>query len=163
LIRNHNKTALFSCLLYFVCGYCYSKFHDAGKNIRINFLPFGATAQDELWPPEQSASILLYSEADCLVSEQFSFYGVRLLASRPTHKLEDQGILFVWLLPFDLSGMGAPTSSYATAGIALRVSGALKPHHHDKVETPSVGIHMNCIILSHQPRSSDVCFETGIT
>jgi hypothetical protein len=36
--------------------------------------------------------------------------------------------------------MGAPTSSYATAGIALRVSEALKPHHHDKVETPSVGI-----------------------
>jgi hypothetical protein len=35
--------------------------------------------------------------------------------------------------------MGDPTSSYATAGIALRVSGALKPHHHDKVETPSVG------------------------
>jgi hypothetical protein len=34
--------------------------------------------------------------------------------------------------------MGAPTSSYATAGIALRVSGALKPHHYDKVETPSV-------------------------
>jgi hypothetical protein len=36
--------------------------------------------------------------------------------------------------------MGAPTSSYATAGIALRVSGALKPHHHGKVETPSVGL-----------------------
>jgi hypothetical protein len=47
--------------------------------------------------------------------------------------------LFVGLLPLDLSGMGAPTSSYATAGIALRVSGALKPHHHDKEETPSVG------------------------
>jgi hypothetical protein len=31
------------------------------------------------------------------------------------------------------------TSSYATAGIALRVSGTLKPHHHDKAETPSVG------------------------
>jgi hypothetical protein len=31
------------------------------------------------------------------------------------------------------------TSSYATAGIALRVSGALNPHHRDKVETPSVG------------------------
>jgi hypothetical protein len=46
--------------------------------------------------------------------------------------------LFVWLLPLDLSGMGAPTNSYATAGIALRVSGALKPHHHDKVETPSM-------------------------
>jgi hypothetical protein len=32
------------------------------------------------------------SEAHYLVSEQFSFYGVRLLASRPTPKLEDQGI-----------------------------------------------------------------------
>jgi hypothetical protein len=32
---------------------------------------------------------LLYSEADCLVSEQFSFYGVRLLASRPTPNQED--------------------------------------------------------------------------
>jgi hypothetical protein len=81
------------------------------------------------------------SEADYLVPEQFSFYGVRLCASRPTPNLEDQVSLFVWLLPLDLSGMSAPTSSYATAGIALRVSGALKPHHHDKVETPSVGIH----------------------
>jgi hypothetical protein len=50
--------------------------------------------------------------------------------------------LFVWLLPFDLSSMAGPTSSYATAGIALRVSGALKPHHHDKVETPSVGRYL---------------------
>jgi hypothetical protein len=37
--------------------------------------------------------------------------------------------------------MGDSTSSYATAGIALRVSGAFKPHHHgDKVETQSMGI-----------------------
>jgi hypothetical protein len=58
-----------------------------------SFFPLGATAQGEFWPPEQSASILLYSsEADCLVSEQFSFYGVRLLASCPTPNLEDQGI-----------------------------------------------------------------------
>jgi hypothetical protein len=47
--------------------------------------------------------------------------------------------LFVWLLPLDLSGMGDTTSRYATAAIALRISGALKPNHHDKVETPSVG------------------------
>jgi hypothetical protein len=32
------------------------------------------------------------SEADSLVSEQFSFYGVRLLASRPTPNLDYQGI-----------------------------------------------------------------------
>jgi hypothetical protein len=36
--------------------------------------------------------------------------------------------------------MGGPTSSYVTAGIAFRVSGALKPHHHNKVEIPLVGL-----------------------
>jgi len=43
--------------------------------------------------------------------------------------------LFVWLLPFDLSGTGGPTGSYATAGIALWVSEAHKLPHHVKVET----------------------------
>jgi hypothetical protein len=41
-------------------------------------------------------SLILHSfhpfEADYLVSEHFSFYGVRLLVSSPTPKLEDQGI-----------------------------------------------------------------------
>jgi hypothetical protein len=32
------------------------------------------------------------SEAEYLVPEQFSFYGVRLLVSRPTPNMEDQGI-----------------------------------------------------------------------
>jgi hypothetical protein len=32
------------------------------------------------------------SEADYLVSEQFSFHGVRLLAALPTPNLEDQSI-----------------------------------------------------------------------
>jgi hypothetical protein len=32
------------------------------------------------------------SEADYLLPEQFSFYGVRLLVSRPTPNLEDQVI-----------------------------------------------------------------------
>jgi hypothetical protein len=35
--------------------------------------------------------------------------------------------------------MGGPASSYATAGIALRVISILKPPHHDKVETPRGG------------------------
>jgi hypothetical protein len=34
------------------------------------------------------------SEADYLVSKRLIFYGVRLLVSRPTHNLEDQGIPF---------------------------------------------------------------------
>jgi hypothetical protein len=67
------------------------------------------------------------SEADYLVSEQFSFYGVRSLALLSTPNLEDLGV------PLRLSGMGDPTSSHATAGIALRVPGALKSHHLDKV------------------------------
>ena len=45
--------------------------------------------------------------------------------------------LFVLLLPFDLSSKGGPSSSYATAGIAIRVTDVLKPPHHDKVETPT--------------------------
>jgi len=45
--------------------------------------------------------------------------------------------LFVWALPFDLSGMGGPTSRYATASIALRVTESHKPPHHYNVETPS--------------------------
>jgi hypothetical protein len=43
--------------------------------------------------------------------------------------------------------MGDPTSSYATAGIALKVSGAFKPHHDDKAQTPSVGLSSNYAIL----------------
>jgi hypothetical protein len=31
---------------------------------QISFLPLNAIAEGEFWPPEQSASILLYSEAD---------------------------------------------------------------------------------------------------
>jgi hypothetical protein len=39
------------------------------------------------------------------------FSGVGLLAPRPTPNLEDQGLHFVWSLPFDLSGMGGATRS----------------------------------------------------
>ena len=70
------------------------------------------------------------------------FSGTRLLALRPTPTWRTRVSLSVWLLPFDLSGLGDPTSSYATAGIALRVTKARKLPHHVKVETPSV----ECII-----------------
>jgi len=68
------------------------------------------------------------------------FSGARLLALRPTPPTWRARVsLFVWLLPFDLSGLGDPTSSYATAGTALRVAEARKLPHHVKVETPSGG------------------------
>jgi hypothetical protein len=35
--------------------------------------------------------------------------------------------------PLDLSGLGHPAGSNATAGLALRVTGTHKPFHHDKV------------------------------
>ena len=39
------------------------------------------------------------------------FYGVRLLASRPTPAWRARVSLFVWVITLDLSGMGGPTSS----------------------------------------------------
>jgi len=35
--------------------------------------------------------------------------------------------------PLDLSGLGDPAGSNATAGLALRVTGTHKPLHHEKV------------------------------
>jgi hypothetical protein len=49
-------------------------------------------------------------------------FTVRLLASRPTLNLEDQGIPLRLTPTPDLSGMGVRTNTYTTAGIALRVS-----------------------------------------
>jgi hypothetical protein len=65
------------------------------------------------------------------------------------------------------SGLGGPTSSYATAGIALTVSGALKPHHHDKVEIASVGIVISITtylpetMLDSESLFSEVCDAFG--
>jgi hypothetical protein len=58
--------------------------------------------------------------------------------------------------------MGAPTTSYATTGIALRVSGALKPHHHDKVETSSVGIILVYYYLYYMSQIKGYIFANTI-
>jgi hypothetical protein len=100
-------------------------------------------------------------EADYLVSQQFNFYGVRLLASRLTPNLEDQGIPLCLVRPLNLSGMGDPTNSYATAGIALRVSGALKPHGHVKVETPSMGVSTLKQLKNNMPVSESKILKIG--
>jgi hypothetical protein len=54
--------------------------------------------------------------------ETFVFFTVR--GRQPLaqpHTWRTRVSLLVWIIPFDLSGLGDPTSSYATAGIALRV------------------------------------------
>jgi hypothetical protein len=47
--------------------------------------------------------------------------------------------LFVWVITFNVSGVGGPTSSYATASIALRIIWPHKPHHSVKVCIPRGG------------------------
>ena len=47
--------------------------------------------------------------------------------------------LFVWVITFDLSGMGGPTSSYTTVSIALRIILPQNLQHYVKVGIPSGG------------------------
>jgi hypothetical protein len=80
--------------------------------------------------------------------ETFVFFTVRgrqPLAQPPTWRTRVS--LLVWIIPFDLSGMGGSTSSYATAGIALRVIWPCKPHHYVKVETPSGGCFFQTALI----------------
>ena len=68
------------------------------------------------------------------------FFTVWVISPKPTPNLEDQECLFIWLLPFDLSGMGGPVGSFETpASIALGVIEARKPPHRVKVATTGAG------------------------
>lgn len=61
--------------------------------------------------------------------------GVRLSVSRPNPRQRNTVSPFGRVITFDLSDMWDPTSSYVTAGIALRITWPLKPHHHVTVQT----------------------------
>jgi hypothetical protein len=65
-------------------------------------------------------------------------WGCRPHAQPPTWRTRVS--LFVWNFTLDLSGLGDPASRYSTAGLALGFIGTHKPQHHDKVETPLVGV-----------------------
>jgi hypothetical protein len=62
-----------------------------------------------------------------------AFYGVGPSTSRPTPTWRARVSVSVWIITFDMSGMGDLTSSYATASIALRIVSPRKPHHYVKV------------------------------
>jgi hypothetical protein len=79
--------------------------------------------------------------------------GRQPLAQPPTWRTSVS--LLVWIIPFDLSGMGGPTSSYATAGIALTVIWPHKPHHYVKVETPSGGMKVLSLGKRYPGRDSN--------
>jgi hypothetical protein len=78
----------------------------------------------------------------------FTVWGCEPHVQPPTWRT--RASLFVWLLPLDLSNLGGPTSSYATAGIALRVSGAFKLHHHNKGGGDSTGGGYILLLLCSQ-------------
>jgi hypothetical protein len=58
--------------------------------------------------------------------------------------------------PLDLSGLGDPTGSNATAGLALRVTGTHKPLYHGKVEIPIKGAKNIQGVIEGFPRGGDV-------
>ena len=65
--------------------------------------------------------LLIPSKASLRFSEHrfFSRVGSYPHAQPPTWRTRVS--LFVWVITFDLSGLGDPASSYATAGLALRI------------------------------------------
>jgi hypothetical protein len=100
--------------------------------IIIIIIIIGMTALCEPWPSSGLLNSLI-----------FTVWGCQPHARPPNWRTRVS--LFVWLLPLDLSGLGGPTSSYATTGRALRVSGALKPHHGDMVG------------IAHSSRLQQIC------
>jgi hypothetical protein len=75
------------------------------SSLKTACLPAGATALGEPWTPLQPVSTVRFLN-------KIIFYRMPLLAPCPTPNLEDQGVsLLVWILPFDLTGMGDPTGS----------------------------------------------------
>jgi hypothetical protein len=70
----------------------------------------------------------------------FTGLGCQPNAQQPTWRTRVS--FLVRNLTLDLSGLGDSASSYATAGIALEIIGARKPHRHDKAETPPGGLEL---------------------
>jgi hypothetical protein len=69
-------------------------------------------------------------------SQQICFTGLGCQPNAQPLTWRTRVSLLVLNLTLDLSGLGDPASSYASAGIALEITGARKPHRHDKAETP---------------------------
>jgi hypothetical protein len=117
------------------CGKCHSEYNSSSSLARQPFVSPGLPQNYSPFLPIVGLSS--YSFFGFLNNLILTAWSCWPHVQPPTWRISVS--LFVWLLPLDPSGLGGPTSSNATAGIALRVSGALKPHHHDKVGIASVG------------------------
>jgi hypothetical protein len=68
--------------------------------------------------------------------------------------------VFVWNLTLDLCGLGDPSSSCATTGIASEISGLQDPHCHDKAEKPSR--RQACVRVLHMTSGSNGCIPVKV-
>jgi hypothetical protein len=95
-------------------GYNYDHlgYHDVASSSSSS----GATVHDEPWPLLRLLPAIVKSFSTVKV---FTGWGRQHHAQPPT--LRARVSLFVWIIIFDMSGLGDPTSSYATAGIVLRI------------------------------------------
>jgi hypothetical protein len=98
------------------------------------------TVRCGLWLPIQFSSIpegqsVLLEFQMYRLFNKFVFTGLGCQPNAEPPTWRTRVSLLVWNLTLDLSGLGDPASSYATAGIALEITGARKPHRQDKAET----------------------------
>jgi hypothetical protein len=100
------------------------------------------TVRYGLWLPIQFSSIpdgptsVRLGFQLCRLINKFVFTGLGCQPNAQPPTWRTMVSLLVWNVTLDLSGLGDPASSYATAGIDLEIIGARKPHRHDKTETP---------------------------
>jgi hypothetical protein len=94
------------------------------------------------WPPQPSSSTLRGFSWGFETNPSFTGRSCHPHAQTPTWRTRVS--LLVWVITFGLSGMGAPASSCATVGVALRILGLRKPGHYVTVGIPSAGCYINC-------------------
>ena len=81
-------------------------------------------------------------------TEQYLWGGLSAPVQPPTWRTRVS--LFVWVITFDLFGMGGPTSSYATASIAPRITRPRKSHHYIQVGDGGLNIVVRENVQQHQ-------------
>jgi hypothetical protein len=112
------------------------------------------------------------SEASLRFSQNKFFYGLGYYPHAQTPTWWIKVSLFVWVITFDLSGMGVAASSYATTDLALRIISAHKPYHYVKVGTHSGGStkpsHVNYrtvwfqkVVTYHETRTNKLLWDVN--
>ena len=72
--------------------------------------------------PFHALVVLFYRNYSLEPSQQCRFLQCAVASCTPNPLLRRTEVsLLIWVITFDLSGMGGPTGSYTTAGIALRI------------------------------------------